>query len=198
MKIPLELLTVAKHLGALTEDTVFVGGMIRGLLITDPAAGAARPTDDVDLIVDTPTYKAFTDLNETLRARGVANSNGDADRAATISTRARFVDGPAIFGAADRRTVFDTDGADRHSIDPPQIARIRGVEPGTHHRVPLGWRLSIFKRAGESRGGFASSVLRRALFQSVDQGTVSDPPDSLVLSWPSLAPHFPRDASVPR
>jgi hypothetical protein len=54
MKIPRELLTVAKCLGHLTEKTVFVGGMIRGLLITDPAAGAARATDDVDLIVDVP------------------------------------------------------------------------------------------------------------------------------------------------
>ena len=67
-------LTVAKHLGALTEDTVFVGGMIRGLLITDPAAGAARPTDDVDVIVNTPTYKAFSDLGETLRGLGFSES----------------------------------------------------------------------------------------------------------------------------
>lgn len=36
MKIPPQLLTVATHLGRLTESTVFVGGMIRGLLITDP------------------------------------------------------------------------------------------------------------------------------------------------------------------
>jgi hypothetical protein len=74
MKIPPELLTVAKCLGHLTEKTVFVGGMIRGLLITDPAAGAARPTDDVDLIVDVASYKAFTDLNEELRALGFSES----------------------------------------------------------------------------------------------------------------------------
>src|SRR4051812_8155694 len=74
MKIPPQLLTVATHLGRLTESTVFVGGMIRGLLITDPAAGAARPTDDVDLIVDVPSYKAFTDLNEELRGLGFSES----------------------------------------------------------------------------------------------------------------------------
>jgi hypothetical protein len=74
VKIPPELLTVAKRLGALTEDTVFVGGMIRGLLISDPAAGAARPTDDVDLIVDVPSYKAFNDLGKTLRGLGFSES----------------------------------------------------------------------------------------------------------------------------
>jgi hypothetical protein len=74
MKIPPQLLTVATHLGRLTESTVFVGGMIRGLLITDPAAGAARPTDDVDLIVDVPNYKAFTDLKEELRGLGFSES----------------------------------------------------------------------------------------------------------------------------
>jgi hypothetical protein len=77
MKIPPQLLTVARHLGRLTEKTVFVGGMIRGLLITDPAAGAARPTDDVDLIVDVPSYKAFADLNEELRDLGFSESMED-------------------------------------------------------------------------------------------------------------------------
>ena len=48
--------------------------MIRGLLITDPAAGAARPTDDVDLIVDVPSYLAFTHLNEELRGLGFRES----------------------------------------------------------------------------------------------------------------------------
>jgi predicted nucleotidyltransferase len=48
--------------------------MIRGLLITDPAAGAARPTDDVDLIVDVPSYQAFTELKEELRGLGFRES----------------------------------------------------------------------------------------------------------------------------
>jgi hypothetical protein len=79
MKIPPELLTVAKHLGVLTEETVFVGGMIRGLLITDPAAGAARPTDDVDVIVNVPTYKAFNDLGKALRGLGFSESMEEGD-----------------------------------------------------------------------------------------------------------------------
>lgn len=51
MKAPQPLLLVVQKLGHLRERVVFVGGMIRGLLTTDPAAGPARPTDDVDLIV---------------------------------------------------------------------------------------------------------------------------------------------------
>jgi hypothetical protein len=35
----------------LREWMVFVGGMVRGLLITDPGATSERPTDDVDAIV---------------------------------------------------------------------------------------------------------------------------------------------------
>lgn len=52
MRIPSEIATVVKRLGDLRERVVFVGGMIRPLLITDPAVEAARPTLDVDLIVD--------------------------------------------------------------------------------------------------------------------------------------------------
>jgi hypothetical protein len=67
MKIPDPLLVVARHLGGLRDRVVFVGGMIRSLLVTDPAAGRARPTDDVDLIVDVPTQLAYYALNKTLR-----------------------------------------------------------------------------------------------------------------------------------
>ena len=67
MKIPDPLLVVARHLGDLRERVVFVGGMIRSLLVTDPAAGGARPTDDVDLIVDVPTKVAYYALGKTLR-----------------------------------------------------------------------------------------------------------------------------------
>ncbi len=52
MKAPEELWTVARRLDDLLEDVVFVGGMVRELLITDPAAGPARPTVDVDCIID--------------------------------------------------------------------------------------------------------------------------------------------------
>ena len=69
MKVPAPLLAVVRALGELSDKVVFVGGMVRPLLVTDPAAGGARPTDDVDLIVDLelPGYYA---LGNQLRARG--------------------------------------------------------------------------------------------------------------------------------
>ena len=46
-----QLEVVAHHLGkALRGQVVFVGGAVVGLLITDPAQPAIRPTEDVDLV----------------------------------------------------------------------------------------------------------------------------------------------------
>ena len=42
---------VAERLGAdLRDKLVFIGGAVVGLLITDPAMPAIRPTEDVDLV----------------------------------------------------------------------------------------------------------------------------------------------------
>ena len=48
------LVRVAEALGELRSRFVFVGGCATGLLITDPAAPAARPTHDVDIRGQTP------------------------------------------------------------------------------------------------------------------------------------------------
>jgi hypothetical protein len=64
------LVTVAQRLGPLRERIVFVGGMVRGLLITDTAASPFRPTDDVDLIVGVASRVAYHQFSEELRARG--------------------------------------------------------------------------------------------------------------------------------
>jgi predicted nucleotidyltransferase len=65
------LRTVARRLGALRERVVFVGGMASGLLVTDPGAPMARPTDDVDLIVEIASTGEYqTSLREKLVANG--------------------------------------------------------------------------------------------------------------------------------
>ncbi len=62
---------VAKHLGdALLEEMVFVGGAVAGLLITDPAQPAIRPTEDVDMIVQVLTHSDYYQLEKRLRERG--------------------------------------------------------------------------------------------------------------------------------
>ena len=54
-----ELLTkVAKRLGPLLREVVFVGGCTTALLITDEAAAEVRPTFDVDVIAEITTYPA--------------------------------------------------------------------------------------------------------------------------------------------
>jgi predicted nucleotidyltransferase len=64
------LITVARRLGSLRERVVFVGGMVRGLLITDAAASPFRPTDDVDLIVGVASLVAYNALSNELRGLG--------------------------------------------------------------------------------------------------------------------------------
>ncbi len=62
---------VAKRLGSdLCDRLVFVGGAVAGLLITDPAQPAIRPTEDVDLIAQVIARTDYYALEAELRARG--------------------------------------------------------------------------------------------------------------------------------
>ena len=49
------MLAVADRLDSLGLDYAFVGGSIVNLLLDDPAFSPARPTDDVDVILETIT-----------------------------------------------------------------------------------------------------------------------------------------------
>jgi len=62
---------VAERLGEqLRDDLVFVDGAIAGMLITDPAMPAIRPTEDMDLIVRTLLLADYHRFERALRARG--------------------------------------------------------------------------------------------------------------------------------
>ena len=62
---------VANHLGkALREQMVFVGGAVAGLLITDPALPAIRPTEDVDMVVQATVLREYHAAEAALRAQG--------------------------------------------------------------------------------------------------------------------------------
>jgi hypothetical protein len=52
---------------------VFVGGAIRGLLVTDPGAAEARPTDDVDVVLEVATYFHYREVELQLHALGFVN-----------------------------------------------------------------------------------------------------------------------------
>jgi len=55
---------VARALGPLVDEVVFVGGTIPALLITDPAAPRIRPTKDVDFVVDSQGIQAHAAFEE--------------------------------------------------------------------------------------------------------------------------------------
>lgn len=62
---------VAERLGDdLRENMVFVGGAVAGLLITDPAMPAIRPTEDVDLLCQAVVLSDYHRVENALRARG--------------------------------------------------------------------------------------------------------------------------------
>lgn len=64
------LARVARALGDLCERVVFVGGATVDLFITDRAAGAARFTEDVDVIVRAASRLEFHELERLLSSRG--------------------------------------------------------------------------------------------------------------------------------
>jgi hypothetical protein len=71
------LRTVAARLGPLREEVVFVGGMIRGLLITDLGAPPARPTDDIDVIAAIGSQVEYYALAERLRQLGFREDHSE-------------------------------------------------------------------------------------------------------------------------
>ncbi|MGZ8218392.1 hypothetical protein [Methylomagnum sp.] len=67
----LEILRLAVHrLGGLAERMVFLGGCATGLLLTDPAAPAPRPTQDVDVITEVLSLADYYRLADHLREAG--------------------------------------------------------------------------------------------------------------------------------
>lgn len=72
------LRVVATRLGPLRNEFVFVGGMVRSLLVTDPAAGPARPTHDVDIIFEVGSRTEYDAMNAQLRQRGFREDDSEA------------------------------------------------------------------------------------------------------------------------
>jgi hypothetical protein len=61
---------VARRLGPLLSEVVFVGGCTTGLFITDEAAAEVRPTFDVDVIAEITSYADYASFSERLQALG--------------------------------------------------------------------------------------------------------------------------------
>lgn len=78
---------VAKALGDLNEQVVYVGGAMVSLYIDDPAAEDIRPTKDIDLTFQVTSYAKLEALREDLVDRGFTQSAED-----NVSCRFRFED----------------------------------------------------------------------------------------------------------
>lgn len=65
-----QMVLVARRLGKLREEMVFVGGSVLELLISDPAQPPVRPTLDVDLVVGARSWSEFTQQQDKLRDLG--------------------------------------------------------------------------------------------------------------------------------
>ena len=61
---------IARALGDLCEQVVFVGGSTAGLLLTDPLAEGVRHTLDIDAIVQADSLPQYYRLEAQLEARG--------------------------------------------------------------------------------------------------------------------------------
>jgi len=64
------LMLVVDQLGELSDEMIFVGGCVTGLLITDSAAPPIRVTRDVDAIVQVVSRVEYYQLSEKLRRQG--------------------------------------------------------------------------------------------------------------------------------
>ena len=70
-KSNIELLKeVAKRLGPLLQEVVFVGGCATALLMTDAAGAEVRSTLDVDVIAEIASYADYAAFSERLRSLG--------------------------------------------------------------------------------------------------------------------------------
>lgn len=68
---------VSDVLGPLKDQVVFVGGATVSLYV-DRAAEEARPTEDIDILVEIATYKELADFEDEIRKRGFINdTSGD-------------------------------------------------------------------------------------------------------------------------
>lgn len=71
------LMAMARAMGPLCEQVVFVGGCATGLLIDNPGLMDVRPTEDVDAIVEVASLAGYHQLADQLAQRGFKQTMTD-------------------------------------------------------------------------------------------------------------------------
>jgi predicted nucleotidyltransferase len=69
----LRLKAVARQLGELNEQVVYVGGATASLYVNRAVAPEVRPTTDIDVVIELASYADYALLDETLRKKGFQN-----------------------------------------------------------------------------------------------------------------------------
>lgn len=79
--------TIAKALGDLNKNVVYVGGAVVSLYIDDPAADDVRPTKDIDISLEITSLGELEELRENLVSKGFYQTHKD-----TVMCRFRYED----------------------------------------------------------------------------------------------------------
>jgi len=79
MKNQVLLIAVCKEIKPILTQLVLVGDCATELLVTDKAAPAPRPTQDVDMIIDVVSLRDYHNTEESLRNLGFTQSMNDQD-----------------------------------------------------------------------------------------------------------------------
>jgi hypothetical protein len=151
----IELLELAAQtLAPLLDEMAFLGGATVVLWITDPGAPPARPTKDVDVVVEATTRLSFHAFEERLRSLGFEEDREDGvicrwrHRASGLILDAMPAD-PKILGFVNRWQ--ETAISDAIELKLPSGAKIRAVPPA---RL-LATKIEAFK--GRGREDFLGS-----------------------------------------
>ncbi len=158
------LVSAARLLKPLLDELVFTGGCVTGLMITDEAAPANRPTMDVDAIAEITSYVEYNRFSERLRGIGFSEDTSEGApvcrwKNGEIAFDAMPLD-EKVLGFSNRwyRTAVLT--ADRVTLEPSLEVRIVTAP------CFLATKLAAFK--GRGGGGYLGSHDLEDLISVVD------------------------------
>jgi hypothetical protein len=122
------LVSAARLLKPLLDELAFTGGCVTGLLITDEAAPANRPTMDVDAIAEITSYVEYVRFSERLRGIGFSEDTSEGApvcrwKNARITLDAMPLDEKAL-GFSNRWYKGAVLAADRVMLEPSLQIRI--------------------------------------------------------------------------
>jgi hypothetical protein len=78
----------ARHLRPLLDEVVFLGGCTTELFVTDSGAAEARPTVDVDVVVEITSPVKYWEFSDRLRELGFSEDTREDVIAVKLDIRA--------------------------------------------------------------------------------------------------------------